>query len=77
MSMSDYRRPAPYQITKHYQCQVCHRELTAESGFSPGKCCNRYPIRTGESYPGDSREWDEVRDNVNDRFQNRNRRGGW
>jgi len=74
MSMSDYRRPADYQITKHYRCGGCGREIEVESCYSPALCCGMEPQSTGESYPANSDDWHEERDNVNDEFRNRRRR---
>ncbi len=61
--MSDYYRPAQYQITNIYECQLCGREYQIESTFGAGACeCGGSLAFCGESYPADSSEWDEQRD---------------
>ena len=75
MSISDYRRPATYQITHHYQCDVCSREIEVPSDQSVHRCyCGGHMELSGESYPASAEDWDEERDNVNDSFRNRNSR---
>ena len=71
--MNDYRRPAEYQITKHYVCAKCGDEQTVEGGFSahmPCYRCGGFVVYSGESHPADSADWHEERDNVNDQFRN-------
>lgn len=74
MSRSDYRRPADYQINHHYKCRSCSREIEIQSFYAPPKVCRACGQGlefVGESYPANSDDWDEERDNVNDEFRNR------
>lgn len=76
MSISDYRRPADYQIRNQYSCRSCGSEVEVESFYAaPISChCGGSYDFAGESYPANADDWDEERDNVNDDFYNRNRR---
>ena len=69
--MTDYRRPADYQINNHYHCAQCGlKTVTASIEAAPERCyCGGYLEYDGESYPADSADWDEYRDDVNDDFQ--------
>ena len=76
MSKSDYRRPADYQIYKHYRCRSCGNETETEYFYAPPSSCRcggRMDF-AGESYPANADDWHEERDNVNDRFRNTYRR---
>lgn len=77
MSISDYRRPADYQIDHVYQCDHCSAEAVLSSFYAgPTNCaCGGRMMQVGECYPADSAEWHEERDNVNDDFENRS--GRW
>jgi hypothetical protein len=62
--MSDYRRPADYQVIRHYKCQRCGHEQNVESCYDaimPCPSCKGYVKLISESYPGNSDEWDEKR----------------
>ena len=63
MSRDDYR-PSEAQVRHHYQCGSCHQEIEVESYYAaPTIChCGGEMWFAGESYPADSREWDEQRD---------------
>jgi hypothetical protein len=76
MSRSDYRRPADYQIRHHYKCRECGLETEIESYCAgPTRCnCGGLMEFSGESYPANSEDWHEERDNVNDQFRNTHRR---
>lgn len=76
MARSDYRRPADYQVTHHYQCTACGTETAAESFYEgPAACyCGGRMEFAGESYPANADDWQEERDNVNDDFRNPYRR---
>jgi tRNA G26 N,N-dimethylase Trm1 len=66
MSRSDYERPAWYQIEKLYKCRRCGLEQKVPQGDSaqfPCPYCRGFVERIGESYPGDSNDWDEERIN--------------
>jgi len=70
--MNDYRRPSDYQIKHHYACVSCGEEVEQEGCYGPPMLCHcggRYQF-SGESYPADSRDWHDERDNVNDDFHN-------
>jgi hypothetical protein len=59
-----YRRPADYQIIKHYECQKCKMEQDTSNGHSirmPCPSCGGYVNFVSESYPSNSDEWDEKR----------------
>ena len=61
--MSDYYRPADYQIIIHYQCNNCGAETEMESCYGVGNCsCGGQFVECGESYPADYNDWDEQRD---------------
>ena len=63
MSISDYYRPADYQINNIYRCDTCGNEIEQPSCYDVGNCsCGGSLIQCGESYPADSSEWDEQRD---------------
>ncbi len=72
MSRSDYRRPADYQIKNHFRCQSCGSETSVESFYAgPTTCsCGGRMESAGESYPANSDDWHEERDDVNDDFRN-------
>lgn len=74
--MNDYRRPADYQIKKHYCCSTCGSEVEVESFYAaPTSCmCGGRMEAAGESYPANSSDWHEERDDVNDDFRNPYRR---
>lgn len=59
----DNLRPAEYQIHQHYKCRVCGHETEVGYGEGPYDHCGQQMANAGESYPGDSRDWDEERDN--------------
>ncbi len=70
--MNDYRRPSPDQVFTVYRCNACHQEQEVESwNANHPSCCGMPMANAGESYPSDSREWSEERDNVNDEFHDR------
>lgn len=74
--MNDYRRPADYQINEIYRCSDCGGEIEVSSVYAAPLSCGcggRYQL-SGESYPADSQDWHEERDNVNDDFRNPYRR---
>ena len=71
--MSDYRRPADYQIKDVYECQRCKAEFELESFYdvSSQRChCGGSLQKVGESYPASSDDWHEERDGVNDEWRN-------
>jgi hypothetical protein len=71
--MNDYRRPADYQIKHHYTCVACGEGVETESCYGAPMLCpcgGRYEF-SGESYPADSQEWDEERNDINDEFHTR------
>lgn len=74
--MNDYRRPSQDQIENHYRCSSCGSETSASSYYAgPAICyCGGALQFVGESYPADSRDWNEERDNVNDDFRDSRRR---
>lgn len=74
--MNDYRRPADYQIENHYRCSLCGGETSVPSVYDgPATCrCGGSMQFAGESYPADSSEWDEYRDDVNDEWRHQPRR---
>lgn len=64
MSKSDYRRPADYQITRHYKCRRCGDVQDVPSMYSAVMPCGRcggFVQFEGESYPGNADDWDEKR----------------
>lgn len=71
--MSDYRRPADYQVDNIYVCGHCRHETTHPSIYAPPDCCGVPMNRLGESYPGNSNDWDEVRDTPDGDWRNRGR----
>jgi hypothetical protein len=73
--MNDYRRPSPDQINIIYRCNSCRSEQEVEScnAYQPN-CCGLPMVESGESYPSDSSEWNEERENINDEFRDTRRR---
>ena len=64
MSKSDYRRPADYQITRHYKCRKCGQEQVSDEYSSvqmPCPQCRGFVEFQGESYPANADDWDEKR----------------
>ena len=64
MSRDDYR-PAEWQIRQVARCNQCSRESEYDSqqSLSGARCyCGGELIVIGESYPADSRDWEEQRD---------------
>jgi hypothetical protein len=64
MSRSDYYRPSEQQIRKIYRCTSCRgeSEYMADQDVEGGRCgCGGTLSFAGESYPGDSNDWDEER----------------
>jgi ribosomal protein L37AE/L43A len=69
--MSDYRRPADYQINDHYECSSCGQKAEQVSIYGVGQCsCGGSFVKTGESYPASSDDWDEQRDTCDGQFYN-------
>lgn len=66
--MTDYRRPAAYQIRTVATCDMCSRQAEFDSYQTvDGESCHcggRLRV-TGESYPASSEDWDEERESVN------------
>ena len=64
MGISDYRRPADYQVHHHYRCTRCGHEVEVESVYGgPEGCrCGGHMQFSGESYPASAEDWDEERD---------------
>lgn len=74
MSRSDYRRPAEYQIRHHYRCASCgnEQEFMSDQTVEGGRCpCGGTLTFAGESYPGDSNDWDEERDSQDGEWRQR------
>ena len=74
--MSDYRRPADYQVKDIYECQSCRREYELESFYdhSSQRCqCGGTLVKSGETYPANSEDWHEERDSVHDDWRNPSR----
>lgn len=64
MGLSDYRRPASYQISKHYKCRKCGHEQISDkysSAIMPCPLCKGFVEFQSESYPANTDEWDEKR----------------
>jgi len=65
MSRSDYERPADYQINRFYTCAQCGDEREypndVRSSF-PCMDCGGAMQFSGESYPSNADDWDEVLD---------------
>lgn len=62
--MSNYRRPANYQITKHYKCKKCGHEQLSDGYNSvrmPCPICSGFVEFQSESYSSNPDEWDERR----------------
>lgn len=74
--MNDYRRPADYQVRNVYRCETCKKEVEVESCYAgPTNCiCGGFYEHAGETYPANSEDWHEERDNVNDDWRNSNNR---
>ncbi len=72
--MSDYARPARYQIIKHYRCKKCGDEQNVESCYSAAMPCPRckgFVEKISESYPASKDDWDEHRiGDINSPFMN-------
>lgn len=65
MAMSDYYRPADYQIRQIAKCSTCGREdaYLNDQQVDGTRCVCGGSLRVvGESYPANSDEWDEQRD---------------
>ena len=61
--MNDYYRPAEYQINTVYRCASCGSEIEIQSGYCASKCtCGGNYEEVGETYPSNSDDWDEERD---------------
>jgi DNA-directed RNA polymerase subunit RPC12/RpoP len=72
MARSDYYRPSESQIRHHYKCSTCGAETEIESCYSADAChCGGRMQFSGESYPADSREWNEERDTVDGEWHSR------
>lgn len=72
--MTDYRRPAAYQIRQTAQCNTCHRtaEFDSYQRVDGESCsCGGRWLVTGESYPASSEDWDEERDRVDGEWRQR------
>lgn len=55
-------RPAEYQINNVYRCTSCGSEIEVPCDQIATRCtCGGDYDYAGESYPGDSSEWDEER----------------
>lgn len=60
--MKDHLRPADYQINNVFRCTTCHRETEISSIYDVGRCgCGGDMELIGETYPANSAEWDEER----------------
>ncbi len=73
MPIGDYRRPADYQIEKHYKCKRCGMEqhpMAGNSAIMPCPQCKGYVEKVSESYPSNAYDWDESRDNINGQWRN-------
>jgi len=72
--MTDYRRPAPYQIRQVARCGTCgqereyHHDQTVNGERCP--CGGRLSV-IGESYPSSREDWDEERDRVDGEWRPR------
>lgn len=74
MSRSDYLRPAQWQIRHIYRCMSCRQEqeFLSDQTVEGGRCpCGGTLTFAGETYPGNSDEWDEERGNDGDWHQRR------
>mgnify|MGYP001555793260 CR=1 FL=1 len=63
MSISDYYRPAEYQIRTVYRCDTCRSEGEYMTDQLVERChCGGRMQAIGESYPASHHDWDEERD---------------
>ena len=63
MAISDYYRPADYQIRAIWRCESCGREDEYMNDQLVEKCwCGGHMKHAGESYPSSHHDWDEERD---------------
>lgn len=72
--MSDYRRPAWYQIRPVGRCDTCGREheFSPQESVDGRSCyCGGRLESIGESYPSSSEDWDEERDRVDGEWRRR------
>lgn len=62
--MSNYRRPSPSQVIRHYRCKKCGDSQDIPSMYSavmPCSICGGFVELQSESYPSNPRDWDEKR----------------
>ena len=71
----DHVRPAWYQVRQIGRCTSCgqEHEFSADETVDGRACysCGGRMAQAGESYPADSREWDEERDDYHSPWRQR------